>query len=168
MIKKLAVLVLLLSFGGLSLASSLKVFNGNPVPPPLQLKDLQGKLQKLDDYKGKVLLVQFWATYCGPCRKEMPTMNKMAQKLKKDGVPFKILAVNMGESAADVRKFVDIVKPEFTILLDESGNSIQAWKVFAVPSNFIIDPQGRIRYTLFGGVDWTDPELIDRIAALAR
>ncbi len=168
MIKKLFIFALLLSFSALSQATSLKAFSGDPTPPPLQLKDLQGKLQKLDDYKGKVLLVQFWATYCGPCRKEMPTMNKMSQKLKNDGVPFKILAVDMGEPEADVRKFVDIVKPEFTILLDESGKSIQDWKVFAVPSNFIIDPQGKIRYTLFGGVDWTDPKLVKSIAALAQ
>ncbi len=168
MIRKFFIFTLLLLMSGLSQATSLKAFSGNPTPPPLALKDLQGKLHTLDDYKGKVVLVQFWATYCTPCRKEMPTMNKMIKILEKDGVPFKILAIDMGESAAQVKKFVDEVKPEFTILLDESGKSINDWKVFAVPSNFIIDPQGKIRYTLFGGVDWADEKLLAKISALAK
>lgn len=168
MIRKLFIFALLLCFGTLAQATSLKTFSGNPTPPPLMLKDLQGKTHTLDTYKGQVVLVQFWATYCGPCRKEMPTMNQMIKTLAKDGVPFKILAIDMGESEAEVRKFVDQVKPEFTILLDESGKSINDWKVFAVPSNFIIDPQGKIRYTLFGGVDWTDAQLLAKIKGLAK
>ncbi len=168
MIKKLFIFTLLLVFSAASQATSLKAFGGNPTPPPLMLKDLEGKSHSLDANMGKVVLVQFWATYCGPCRKEMPTMNKMIKKLEAQGVPFKILAIDMGESAAEVRKFVDEVKPEFTILLDESGKSIQDWKVFAVPSNFIIDPQGQIRYTLFGGVDWANEELLAKVAALAK
>ncbi len=168
MIKRIITLALLLTFSVAAQATSLKPFSGNPTPPPLMLKDLQGNTHTLDANKGKVVLVQFWATYCGPCRKEMPTMNKMTKQLEKEGVPFKILAIDMGEGEADVKKFVDQVKPEFTILLDESGKSIQDWKVFAVPSNFIIDPQGNIRYTLFGGVDWADSKLLEKISALAQ
>jgi thiol-disulfide isomerase/thioredoxin len=168
MIRKIAFFTLLLCVSAVAQATSLKAFSGNPTPPPLALKDLQGNTHTLEAYKGKVVLVQFWATYCGPCRKEMPTMNKMIKKLEKDGVPFKILAIDMGEGEAEVKKFVEQVKPEFTILLDETGKSINDWKVFAVPSNFIIDPQGKIRYTLFGGVDWADAQLLEKISALAK
>jgi len=168
MIKKYFIFILLLSVSVVAQATSLRTFKGNPTPPALNLMDLQGKTHTLDDYKGKVVLVQFWATYCGPCRKEMPTMNKMIKKLESVGVPFKILAIDMGETEAEVRNFVKQVKPEFTILMDESGKSINDWKVFAVPSNFIIDPAGKIRYTLFGGVDWTDAKLLEKITALAK
>jgi thiol-disulfide isomerase/thioredoxin len=165
MIKHLIIITALFSINSLVQASELKPFDSEQATPPLVLQDLQGKTHDLNDYKGKVVLVQFWATYCGPCRQEMPTMNKMIKQMA--DVPFKILAIDMGESKAEVEKFVSEVKPEFTILLDESGDSISNWKVFAVPSNFIIDPQGKIRYTLFGGVDWGDETLISKLKALA-
>ncbi|MDT8282223.1 MAG: TlpA disulfide reductase family protein [Gammaproteobacteria bacterium] len=165
MIKYPIILAALLSVSSLLQAAELKAFNSDQATPPLILQDLQGKTHDLNDYKGKVVLVQFWATYCAPCRQEMPTMDKMTKKMA--DVPFKILAIDMGESKAEVEKFVSEVKPEFTILLDESGDSISNWKIFAVPSNFIIDPQGKIRYTLFGGVDWADETLISKLKALA-
>jgi thiol-disulfide isomerase/thioredoxin len=146
-------------------ATNLKSVEGNVAAPALQLQDLQGKKHDLTDYKGQVVLVQFWATYCGPCRKEMPSMNKMMKKM--DDVPFKILAVDMGESKEEVQQFVSEVKPEFTILMDEDGKSIGDWRVFAAPSNFIIDPEGNIRYTLFGGVEWDSDELIEKLKAVA-
>jgi len=82
-------------------------------------------------------------------------------------VPFKILAVDMGETREEVEQFVSEVKPEFTILMDEDGKSINDWRVFAAPSNFIIDPAGNIRYTLFGGVEWDSDELIEKLKAVA-
>ena len=93
-------------------------------------------------------------------------MNKM--KAKMGDVPFKILAVDMGESEAEVKQFVSEVKPEFTILMDEDGQSIGDWKVFAAPSNFIVGPDGNIRYTLFGGVEWDSDELIEKIKAVGK
>ncbi|OOY49122.1 alkyl hydroperoxide reductase, partial [Solemya velum gill symbiont] len=99
-----------------------------------------------------------------PCRTEMPSMNRLQAQLGEEN--FKILAVDMAETEAEVRAFVEEVKPEFTILMDESGASIGAWQVFAAPSSFIIDTQGKIRYTLFGGVEWDDPELVKQISEL--
>ena len=147
-------------------AANLKPVEGNVAAPALTLTDLHGKTHDLKDYKGQVVLVQFWATYCGPCRQEMPSMNKM--KAKMGDVPFKILAVDMGESEAEVKQFVSEVKPEFTILMDEDGQSIGDWKVFAAPSNFIVGPDGNIRYTLFGGVEWDSDELIEKIKAVGK
>jgi len=163
---RLFIIVALLSLPGLLQATNLKPYTGNAPTPPLVLTDLQGKSHDLNDYKGQVVLVQFWATYCGPCRKEMPSMNKMKGKMGE--VPFSILAVDMGETEAEVKQFVKEVKPEFTILMDESGKSINDWRVFAAPSNFIIDPEGKIRYTLFGGVEWDSDELIEKLKAVAK
>ncbi len=165
MFKHVMILLLFVLSSSLQ-ASNLKPFTADLATPPLKLEDLQGVMHNLDDYRGKVVLLQFWATYCTPCRKEMPSMNKMIKKM--DDVPFKILAVDMGETKAEVEKFVNEVKPEFTILMDESGKSIADWRVFAAPSNFIIDPQGKIRYTLFGGVEWDSDELISQLKALGK
>ena len=144
-------------------AAGLKPYDGPT--PPLKLQDLNGQAHDLEDYKGSVVLVQFWATYCTPCRKEMPSMNKLMKKM--GDVPFKILAVDMGETMEEVTRFVKEVKPEFTILMDENGDSIAAWRVFAAPSNFIIDPSGKVRYTLFGGVEWDSDELVTKLKELA-
>ena len=167
-LKRIFIFIVLFSLAGpFSLpaqATNLKPVKGKVAAPALVLQDLQGKKHDLKDYKGQVVLVQFWATYCGPCRKEMPSMNKMMKKM--GDVPFKILAVDMGETEEEVKQFVSEVKPEFTILMDEDGKSIGDWRVFAAPSNFIIDPEGNIRYTLFGGVEWDSDELIEKIKAV--
>lgn len=95
-------------------------------------------------------------------------MNSLQSKLKKADIPFKILAINMAESKAEVEKFVKIVNPEFTILMNEDGSSIQQWQVFAAPSNFLINKQGEIIYTLFGGVEWNSKEIIKKITQLSK
>ena len=162
-------LFLLLAFLSLSaFAAELKPYSGSIKNPQLQLKDLQGVTHNLSQYQGQVVLVQFWATYCPPCVKEMPSMNHLQDKLKKAGVPFKILAINMAETKAEVEAFVKKVKPEFTILLDESGSSIGQWNVFAAPSNFLIGKDGQVHYTLFGGVEWDSAPIIQTITQLSQ
>ena len=166
---KLISLILMIAISvsaNLAFAASgqLKPYKGNLSQTEINLPDMQGNMHSLQDYQGNIVLVQFWATYCTPCRKEMPSMNKMMKKM--GDVPFKILAVDMGETREEVSRFVNEVKPEFTILMDEDGKSIADWKVFAAPSNFIIDPQGKIRYTLFGGVEWDSDQLVNKLKAL--
>lgn len=159
-------ILLLISVGGLS-AAELKEAATDLKTPALKLESLKGKTLDLKDYEGKVVLVQFWATYCTPCRKEMPSMNNLIKKLEASKTPFEILAVNMGESKDEVQKFVDEVKPEFTILMDEKGENVQSWNVFAAPSNFVVGPKGNIKYTLYGGVEWDSDEIIDAIKKLS-
>ena len=142
-------------------AAELKPYDG--ATPPLALNTLQGEAVNLDDYRGQLVMVQFWATYCTPCRVEMPSMNRLQKVM---GENFKILAVDMGEAAAEVQQFVDEVKPEFTILMDEDGEALAAWKVFAAPATFIIDPAGKIRYTLFGATEWDSEETVVQLKAL--
>jgi len=166
MIRQIFLFSLLLTCIGLVQAGDLQAYDAKAATPPLKLLDLAGKEHDLNQYKGQVVLVQFWATYCTPCRKEMPSMNKLMQKIGK--TPFKILAVNMGETEDEVKTFVSQVKPAFTILMDPEGNSIADWRVFAAPSNFIVGPDGKIRYTLFGGVEWDSNEMVAKLQALAK
>ena len=147
-------------------ASTLKPYNGDIKKPMMELIDLQGKKHRLSDYHGQVVLVQFWATYCTPCRVEMPSMNRLQKKLANK--PFKILAVDMAEELDEVKAFVKQVKPEFTILIDGDGSVLQQWKVFAAPSSFIVGPDGEIKYTLYGGVEWDSDEIIKKLTSLMK
>lgn len=140
-----------------SQAFDLKLYKGKNIPK-LELKDLKGKTHKLSDYKNKIIMVQFWGTYCPPCRIEMPSMNRLEKIMGSE--TFKILAINMGEPLKQVQSFVDEVKPKFTILLDEDGKVIRDWNVYVAPSTFIIDKKGKIRYTLFGGIEWDSEEVV--------
>jgi thiol-disulfide isomerase/thioredoxin len=165
MIKQLLVIVSFILAIATASANNLKPVEGDVSSPPLKLNDMQGHSHDLSDYKGKVVLVQFWGTYCPPCRKEMPSMNRLQEKMGE--TPFAILAVNMGEPEDTVKSFIDEVKPEFTVLLDPDGTSIGDWKIFAAPSNFIVAPDGKIHYTLYGGVEWDSDELVSKLKELA-
>lgn len=158
--KKLMLMISCLLLLTSAQAQDLKPWKGGTTPP-LALKDLSGKAIKLEDYRGKVVMVQFWATYCPPCLKEMPSMTRMQARLA--GKPFAILAVNMGETEQEVKEFLAKMKVDFTILMDSDGKALSDWKVFVAPSTFLIDPKGSIRYTLQGGAEWDAPEQLQTI-----
>ena len=146
-------------------AAELKTLPGN-VASALELPGLTGGKVNLTDLRGKVVLVNFWATWCPPCRKEMPSMNRLAEKLA--GKPFAILGVDAGESAEEVWAFLRQVPVNFPILLDEEGSSLKPWQVFVFPTSYIIDKQGRLRFGLVGSIEWDAPDTLARIEALMR
>ncbi len=156
------IIFILLIFPTILFAAHLKPYQGST--PGLVLNDTQGESHKLSDYSDKIVLVQFWATYCTPCRKEMPSMNRLIEKM---GGKLEILAVNMGETPEEVNTFIQEVGVDFPVLMDGNGQALREWKVFAAPSNFIMDKSGNIRYTLFGGVEWDDAEMVNFLSKLA-
>jgi thiol-disulfide isomerase/thioredoxin len=123
------------------------------------LPDLDGKPVKLSDYRGKVVLVNFWATWCPPCRREMPSMERLSQRLK--GQPFVILAVNQQEEVDQVFAFTGQLDPAptFPILFDRNSTVSHAWGVLGLPSSFIVDKQGRVVYRAMGGREFDHPEI---------
>lgn len=131
---------------------------------PLALTDLEGRPVNLHDYRGKVVLLNFWASWCPPCVHEMPSMARLKTLLK--GQPFEILAVNLAEDKPAIEAFLREHPVNFPVLLDPSGSAVQTWQVFAYPSTYLIDKTGRIRYGLFGGADWDQPSAVARIRAL--
>ncbi len=129
------------------------------------LEALDGKKVSLSSFKGKVVLLSFWATWCGPCKQEMPAMEKLYQKLKGRG--FEVVAVDMMEDRATVAAFVKTSGYTFPVLLDTTGevggNGLYAAR--AIPTNYIVDKAGKIVGRKIGidGPAWTSDERIARV-----
>jgi len=141
----------------------LKPWSGGATPS-LALRDLQGKEHKLADYRGKVVVLNFWATWCDPCREEMPSMQRLQDKLA--GRPFAILAVDYGEGAPRINDFLKKIPVRFTVLLDRDTSAATAWKVKVLPTTLVLDPQLRIRYSVVGDLEWDSQSVEDTIKKL--
>lgn len=143
----------------------LTAYKGDPQPPALDLQSLSGQRYDLAQLKGRVVLVNFWTTWCPPCVHEMPSLQLLSKAFAPE--QFLILGVNMAEQEAVIRQFLhNKVAVDFPILLDRDGAALMNWKVYAFPTSFIIGKQGTIRYALFGSIDWNTPPIIAQIRQL--
>ena len=142
---------------------TMKPWSGGATPP-LALRDLDGKEHRLAEYKGKVVVLNFWATWCDPCREEMPSMQRLQDKLA--GKPFAILAVDYGEGAPRIRDFLEKVPVHFTVLLDRDTSAATAWKVKVLPTTLVIDAAQRVRFVAVGDVGWDTPPVEAEIRKL--
>ena len=113
------------------------------------LVDLDGNLHTLSEYEGQVVIVNFWATWCGPCRAEMPALQAIYDEYQDDGLV--LLAVNQDESPATINAFITEHDLTFPILLDDILQISRLYEIEAYPSTFFIDRRGRIRNSEFGG-----------------
>ena len=137
---------------------------GGGAAPALELADVDGTLRRLADYRGKAVLVNFWATWCGPCREEMPSIESL--RLSMEGKPFVVLAVNVGQSPRVARDFGEKLMLGFPLLLDRDTRAAKAWGARVLPASFVVGPDGAIRYSYFGDLDWSAPEVRAKIEAL--
>ncbi len=139
---------------------------GLPIAPDFTLVDMKGKRHRLSEQRGKVVMVNFWATWCPPCRYEMPSMQRAWEKLKDEN--FVMYAINVGEDEDTIFGFTFStgVELKFPILLDKKGEVIKEWPVLGLPTTFIIDTEGRIAYRAIGGREWDDPKLLKEIQKL--
>jgi thiol-disulfide isomerase/thioredoxin len=156
-----AALAALVALAVLSRASWAEVDRFRPwsgPTPPLELQDLAGKTHTLADYRGRVVLINFWATWCPPCRDEMPALQTLHDRLA--GRPFAILGVNYGESPARIESFLRGVPVGFPILRDPRHEAITAWRVRTLPATFLVGPDGQIRYAVVGELDWAADDVI--------
>jgi thiol-disulfide isomerase/thioredoxin len=142
----------------------LRLFTGKQKKVALKLKNLQGQSFDLADYGGQVVLVNFWATWCAPCVEEMPSLSRLNDKMK--GRPFKIVAVNIGENPQVIREFLKKIPANFEILLDSDSQAVRDWKVYAYPSNYVIDRQGDIRLAFRGALEWDSDDIITSLEPL--
>jgi cytochrome c biogenesis protein CcmG/thiol:disulfide interchange protein DsbE len=136
--------------------------------PDFSLPDLQGKTQRLSTYRGKVVFLNFWATWCKPCKEEMPSMQVLWENLKNQD--FMMLAVSMDRvtTKKDIPSFVETLKLSFPILTDSWGQTDKRYKLMGVPETYIIDQNGVLREKVIGPRDWTRPENIGSIVQLLQ
>jgi thiol-disulfide isomerase/thioredoxin len=158
-------LALLLATAGLASAAELKPWEGGATPP-LAVEDLKGKSHDLAEYKGKVVLVNFWATWCEPCRAEMPSIDRLRDALK--GKPFEVVAVNMAEPLSRIEKFSETMSLSFPLLRDRDGSVGKTWKAKLLPASYLIGRDGRIRYVAYGELDWSSEPVRKRVNELLQ
>ena len=132
--------------------------------PELKAQDLTGATRTLADYRGKVVLLNFWASWCPPCLREMPSMERLRREMT--GRPLAIVALDSAETPDEVNAFLSKMKLGFPILLDPDGSNTRRWKVFALPTTFLLDAQGRVRYVLTGPTEWDEGEALEVIESL--
>ncbi|WP_296759103.1 TlpA disulfide reductase family protein [Thioalkalivibrio sp.] len=134
--------------------------------PALALEALDGREYGLADFEGRVILVNFWATWCPPCRKEMPALARLAQHFQ--GEAFEVVGVNVGESVERIQDFLQTlpVLPAFPMLLDPDGSVSQAWHARVVPTTLVVDRNGHLVLGAVGEVDFDSPDLRGQLQAL--
>ncbi len=125
----------------------------HPTPPvEIQLKDISGNIVSLSDFRGKIVFLNFWATWCPTCVVEMPSMEKLHQQFKNQD--FAMIAVNMQESETQVKTFFEKLQLSFTALLDSSGEVAAGLAVNALPTTYFLDKEGRIIGMALGPREW--------------
>lgn len=126
--------------------------------PELKAHDLTGASKTLTDYRGKVVVLNFWATWCPPCQREMPSLERLRMQMK--GRPLEIVAVSSAETPEEVNAYLAKMKLGFPILLDTDSSNTRRWKVFALPTTFVLDTEGQVRHVLTGPTEWDQGEAL--------
>lgn len=128
------------------------------------LKDLSGKVHDLAAYRGQVVLVNFWATWCEPCRQEMPSIQRLRNKLARRA--FTAFAVNVDEPDARVQLFVKQTGLDLPVLLDPNKTVTRSWNVRVLPVTYVLGKDGRARYRAIGDLDWSADQIVGTISQL--
>jgi len=146
-------------------AGSLNPFDKRQAPA-MELVDMDGLVHSLSSYKGKVVVVNFWATWCPPCLKELPSMQSLWERYRDQDLM--MLGVNVGEDHDSIFRFTGTFETEldFPILLDERMNVVRGWPVVGLPTTFIVDKSGRIVLSAVGERDWVSNHVIASIERL--
>jgi peroxiredoxin len=129
------------------------------IAPDFALPDLAGRTTRLADQRGKVVLVNFWATWCPPCREEVPSMAKLNRLMA--GKPFQMLAVSIDQGGKEaVEAFFKEAGTELPVLLDADGATGKLYGLTGVPETFVLDKKGVILKKVIGAMDWSSPEVV--------
>lgn len=143
----------------------LRSYEGEKTPKPLNLESLNGSRVVREDYRNKVTVVNFWATWCPPCVEEIPMLNRLKEKMA--GENFELLSVNFGESKDVINQFIKKVNIQFPVLLDEGGKVSGEWNTLILPSTFVIGPDGKFAYTVNAAIEWDSPAVVKAMKQLA-
>ena len=149
---------------GSSLDITMKPFLSDMAPLAISLASASGERFTRNDFTGKVTLVNFWASWCGPCVEEIPALNRLREHMKDK--PFELISINYAEKPEQVREFLNMVKVDFPVLMDEDGSYSAKWNVLVYPATFVIGADGTIAYGVNGAIDWDSEEITTKLEAL--
>jgi thiol-disulfide isomerase/thioredoxin len=147
-----------------SLDISLNPFISDMAPLEINLKTASGESFTREDFTGKVTLVNFWASWCGPCVEEIPALNRLREHMKDR--PFELISINYAEKPQQIREFLNMVKVDFPVLLDEDGSYSAKWNVLVYPATFVVATDGNIVYGVNGAIEWDSEEITGKLEAL--
>ena len=157
-------LAALFCLSAMAWGGSLEPFKGTELPAGSSLEDLQGQGHSLEDYRGRILLINFWASWCPPCIREMPALERLEERMA--GRPFAIVAINTSEKKYKVRKFTKLIDLRLQVLLDPTGETFAAWGGEVLPTSFLLDTNGRISHIGLGPLEWDSEEVVSVIEAM--
>ena len=138
---------------------------GGLLAPGFELQDLKGVNHQLKAYAGQTVIVNFWAVWCAPCRKEIPAMNRALAILKDENIT--ILGINVGDQQDAIEAFSEDFPMDFTVLMDKTGAVSQYWQVTGFPTTFIINPLGEVVYRVVGDREWDQKNMLDSVRSVA-
>ena len=130
----------------------------------LKLPDLSGEQRSLDEFTGKIVLVNFWASWCRPCIQEMPSILRLAEAMQEQ--PFAVIGVNVGEGERRAQAAAKRLKIDFPVLLDKDSAEFKGWGATVLPTAYVLDGDGRIRYVSRGPLEWDRADIIDMLEDL--
>ncbi len=146
--------------------AAMGVTEGGGAAEDFDLETLTGESRTLADYEGKVVFLNFWASWCAPCVEEMPAMQMLADRFEDDGL--RVVAVNVRERRETASDVVEELGLEFTVLLDTNGEAMSSYNVRGLPTTIIIDREGQVVGTKLGYHPWDEPETLEAFAALLQ
>ncbi|SET54025.1 thiol-disulfide oxidoreductase ResA [Paenibacillus sp. NFR01] len=157
---QIVILFLIVLFGGYAIASSVMGGDGSlkegSKAPDFELLGLDGQTHSLKEYKGKAVVLNFWGSWCAPCVKEMPALQKQWQKWKEQGVV--VLGVNVGEDRMTVENFVKQVDIDFPVVMDTGRDAVRSYGVSPLPTTFFINAKGKVDSIHIGQLDLSSLE----------
>ena len=134
--------------------------------PDFTLKSMGGENLRLEEYRGQVVLINFWASWCGPCRQEMPILDRLHQRYEDTG--FSVLGVNVEEDATPARKVIEKTNVTFPVLLDSEQAVSRMYDLKAMPSTVVVDRDGNVRYVHNGYKPGDEDKYVEVVKALIR
>lgn len=146
------------------LDTGLRKYHGKKTPMPIDLISLDGERVVRSDYKNKVTVINFWATWCPPCVEEIPMLNRLKEKMQ--GTDFDLFSINYGEDTAVIKKFLQTVNVHYPVLLDEEGRISGQWNTIILPSTYVIGPDGQFAYSVNAAIEWDNPKVVEAMKAL--
>ena len=150
----------------LGLAPPVMAVSLEEAAPDFTLKSLDGHNLRLEEYRGQVVLINFWASWCGPCRQEMPLLDRLHQRYEDTG--FAVLGVNVEGQAAAARELAESTPVSFPLLIDEGQQVSELYRLEAMPSTIVVDRDGRVRYIHRGYKPGDESKYVEVVKALIR